>query len=688
MAIRIQLRRDTAANWATANPVLLAGEMGIETDTLKIKIGNGNNWNSISQYANTVPSDLVNTLGDYVLVADMGQPSGVATLDSAGKIPMAQLGNIIDSAPGVLDTLNEIAAAINDDANFATTITTLINNTGTTAANDATTKANEAVSTAAAYTDGEIDTLHTTLTGEISTHNSDTTSVHGITDTAALATKTYADNAVSVHELDTTNIHGIADTSALATKTYADTAIGTHSSHTTSIHGIADTAELATKTYADNAATAVENQLSDYVLKVGSIMTGPLTVHTLYATDADVSGTFTANNLVIDGDLTVNGTSTTINTTDLAIKDNLIYLNEAMEATVTNAVGDGSNVVYTVDNSNSAFVAGSAVRVVGITPSGLNCSWLEIQSATATSFTVNKTDTDTYISGGTAYTKADINPDLGFVGGYNDGTYAHAGLVRDASDGVWKLFTGVTTEPTGVIDFTTYTRASLQVGALFATGAAIGDVSNAEIQRVHGVTSPIQTQIDDANTAIDLKSPKADPSFTGNAKFSGEIRISSTGSYVFSDGAAATPSSGSVALSRKSDGSGLKYNAAGTDYNIASEYYVSSAIIAFDPVPSQTPISQKTSDYTLSSVSEKDTMIEFNSSSDLTITIPPASSVNYPNGTTIDIMNVGTGLVTVVAGSGVTVNATPGLKLRTTWSSATLLKRDSNNWVVYGDLKA
>ena len=39
--IRIQLRNDTAENWNTQNPVLLEGEMGVETDTGKTKIGNG-----------------------------------------------------------------------------------------------------------------------------------------------------------------------------------------------------------------------------------------------------------------------------------------------------------------------------------------------------------------------------------------------------------------------------------------------------------------------------------------------------------------------------------------------------------------------------------------------------------------------------------------------------------------------
>jgi len=45
---RQQQRYDTAANWATVNPLLLAGELGVESDTNKVKIGDGNSlWNSL-----------------------------------------------------------------------------------------------------------------------------------------------------------------------------------------------------------------------------------------------------------------------------------------------------------------------------------------------------------------------------------------------------------------------------------------------------------------------------------------------------------------------------------------------------------------------------------------------------------------------------------------------------------------
>ena len=46
---KIQLRHDTATNWSTENPTLLAGEIGLETDTRKIKMGDGSTaWNSLS----------------------------------------------------------------------------------------------------------------------------------------------------------------------------------------------------------------------------------------------------------------------------------------------------------------------------------------------------------------------------------------------------------------------------------------------------------------------------------------------------------------------------------------------------------------------------------------------------------------------------------------------------------------
>ena len=223
MATRMQQRRGTAAQWTAANPILAAGEIGFETDTSKFKMGNGSStWSALQYFANA-----------------------------------AELAAVIDGAPDLLNTLNELAAAMGDDPAFITNHTTATTNVhgiastsalATTAAvntaisisagasaQDATTKANsaqaagiaaaDAASAAAAAASGAASTVATALT----THTADTTDIHGIVDTALLSTKSYADtaasSAVSTHASDTTAVHGIADTSLLATMVYADAAV-------------------------------------------------------------------------------------------------------------------------------------------------------------------------------------------------------------------------------------------------------------------------------------------------------------------------------------------------------------------------------------------------------------------------------------------------------------------------------
>ncbi len=51
MTTQIKIRRDTAANWTSINPVLAVGELGLETDTRKAKFGDGATaWNSLAGY--------------------------------------------------------------------------------------------------------------------------------------------------------------------------------------------------------------------------------------------------------------------------------------------------------------------------------------------------------------------------------------------------------------------------------------------------------------------------------------------------------------------------------------------------------------------------------------------------------------------------------------------------------------
>ena len=96
---------------------------------------------------------------------------------------------------------------------------------------------------------------------------------------------------------------------------------------------------------------------------------------------------------------------------------------------------------------------------------------------------------------------------------------------------------------------------------------------------------------------------------------------------------------------------------------------------------------QQTASYTLALTDDGD-LVEMNVGTANNLTVPADNGVNFPIGTSIDILQVGAGQTTLVAASGVTINRSTGLKLRTQWSAATLIKRAANTWVAIGDLSA
>lgn len=88
-------------------------------------------------------------------------------------------------------------------------------------------------------------------------------------------------------------------------------------------------------------------------------------------------------------------------------------------------------------------------------------------------------------------------------------------------------------------------------------------------------------------------------------------------------------------------------------------------------------------------LSDQSKIIEISNGSANTLTVPTNASVAFPIGTYIMVVQTGAGQTTLTPADGtVTINATPGLKLRTQWSSATLIKRGTNTWVAFGDLIA
>lgn len=88
-------------------------------------------------------------------------------------------------------------------------------------------------------------------------------------------------------------------------------------------------------------------------------------------------------------------------------------------------------------------------------------------------------------------------------------------------------------------------------------------------------------------------------------------------------------------------------------------------------------------------LTDKNRFIKMTSGSANTVTVPTNASVAFPVGSQIHIIQYGSGKTQVIPVSGtVTLYATPGAYLRAQYSAATLLKCDTNIWMLMGDLSA
>jgi hypothetical protein len=733
----MQQRRGTAQQWNTANPILAAGEIGFETDTGAFKIGNGSStWSALKYFtdasgapelldtlnelaaalgddpqylsnhvsattnvhgiANTqnlatlddvsdavsnaevdqstlagagidwnagtnqfdIDSTVVTLTGTQELTnktlvsADLGSNSVATTqtgTDNTTKIATTEfvqgrISSLVAGAPELLNTLSELSAAIADDEDFAVTITAAVGEKVAKAGDTMTgilTLSGTPTEPLHAATKGYADSLindHNDLTqnihgiantgdlatksyadtaagnaalGEVGTHNSLTQNVHGITNTGDLATESYVNDAVSTHGSYTTNVHGIDDTSALA----LSSEIEDHRLDTTNVHGIANTADIVltddarlsdTRTPTDNTVTTAKivdsnvtaDKLAGDSVTTAKILDGAVTsakIENGTIVNADINASAAIEMTKIDGlgsaldlkaplaDPTFTGTVSGITKSMVGLGnvDNTSDANKPV-STATQTALDAKASLAGATFTGNVEVDGNLVVDGDFTVNGTNFA------ASATSITIE----DNMVQ--LAHQNSANTVDLGLVVAYNDGSAKHAGLVRDVSDAKWKLFKGVTTEPSTTVDFTQGSLDDLKVAALEATTV--------------------------------------------------------------------TPSSGVVF----SDGTQTK-----------------------EGVPSRTPIIQKTAAYTLGALTERDSLIEVSHTggSAVNVTIPADSTLNFPVGTSIDVLQTNTGSVAIAGAGGVTVNATPGLTLRTQWSSATLLKRAANTWVVYGDLK-
>jgi hypothetical protein len=151
MSTEIQIRRDTAANWTSANPTLASGEPALETDTKKQKIGDGTTvWTSLPYNGGS------GTVTSTSVVSANGLAGSVATATTTPAITLSTSvtgivkgnGTALSAATAGTDYVTPTGSITGN----AATVTTNANLTGdVTSVGNATTLANTAV-TPGSYT--------------------------------------------------------------------------------------------------------------------------------------------------------------------------------------------------------------------------------------------------------------------------------------------------------------------------------------------------------------------------------------------------------------------------------------------------------------------------------------------------------------------------------------------------------
>jgi hypothetical protein len=244
--------------------------------------------------------------------------------------------------------------------------------------------------------------------------------------------------------------------------------------------------------------------------------TGALTV---------VGGVGISGDVNIDGTITFGGAGTTVETANLAVTDPLVFTGndnqgDALDlglvgeyantvSTITKTVSNKaltSNVATLTTSATHGFAVGDIAVITGVDAT-FNGTYYVASVPTTTTFTFAKTATN--VTSVAASGSVSVS-----------GQRRYSAIARDASDGVIKFFKDITTKPTSTINFSEANAAfaTVQLGALTATSATIGDVSNTELQYVNGVTSAIQTQLDAklaTATASSTYAPLANPTLTG-----------------------------------------------------------------------------------------------------------------------------------------------------------------------------
>ena len=744
--VRLQLRRGTEAQWDAANPTLAAGEIGIETDTNTFKFGDGSTaWNSLS-YA------LSQTVDDYILLSTKGVANGVASLDSSGFIPSAQLPPLAKVT---------VSAVANQAARLALTAESgdiaIQSDTGTT----------YVLSASPASTNGNWKVISATeaISAAIATHEADTTNVHGIADTSILATTTGAqtltNKTLTSPVINTPTGITKSDVGLSNVNNTADSAKPVSTAQATAIALAKSEAIVAAETYTDafvGAAPGALNSLAELATALGSDANFSTTITNSLALKAPLASPTFTGSVVLPATTSIGNVSNveigylTSVTSDIQGQIDLkaSLASPTLTGTVTlpesTSIGEVSNLEIGYLNGVTSGIQGQIDAKLASATAATTYAPLATPTFTGTVTLPESTSIGNvsnveigYVNGVTSAIQDQIDAKAPLASPTFTGTVTlpantiTQSMMSDDSVGTAEIIASSVTSSELAVN--AVTEAKIADGAVTSAKIATGTIVNEDINASAAIAT---SKISGLDTALGLKAPLDSPTFTGTVSgitktmvglgsvdntadlakpvsTAQATAIATAKSEAIAD---ATAQVNAVIASAPAALNTLDELAAalGDDANFATSVTtslglkaplasptftgtvtVAAAGVAFTDgtqtkagVPSLTTIGTEISAaYNLSTggLALRDQLIPIAGAR--AITIPTNATTAFPIGTSIDFYQAsGTGANFVAADGTVTILRTPGLTLRTTYSSATLTKVATNTWLLAGDLTA
>ena len=375
---RILLRRDTASNWTSGNPVLASGEVGYETNTGKFKIGNGSTaWTSLSYASVPIGLSVLNDLSDVTITSaangDFLRWNGSAWVNDAVNLSTDTIGSYVESL-------------------VAGTGVTLTNNSG-----------EGATPTVAVDTTVIAPLASPTFTGTVS----------GVTKT--MVGLGNVDNTSDANKPVSTATQTALDLKApLASPTFTGTVAGI----TATMVGLGNVNNTSDANKPISTATQTALDLK-----------APLASPTF-------TGTATTNDLTVSGNLTVSGTTTSINTETLTVNDNVVVLNNNVTGAPTEDAGievergSSTNVVLRWNETTDAWELtndGTTYSAIATAASVATATALTVDNLTDVTIT-SAADKDFLMYNGTAWVDQPITLGTDTTGNYMSGVSAGTGI--------------------------------------------------------------------------------------------------------------------------------------------------------------------------------------------------------------------------------------------------------------------